>query len=313
MAVADYIYKILETFGDISDKDIKIDELSSTFAFIGAAPIGSLTSAAVWKIARVFRQGNIYTIEQTAGGGSNQIWDNRVSLFATGILGNSFSIDFDGVNDHIQFGDNYTFEISQAFSISMWVNPNNIADTRTLFSKASNDSNVWGYNLQHMITTGALRIQMRTPTSSPLFEFNTVLTPGIWQHIVLTYSGNSNINGNRIYKNAIVGNTPGSSALSGSFLNTANFTVGSRNTAFPYSGFIDEVSVWNKALSAAEVTELYNTGQPSDLNSHSAFANLLSWWKMGDGDTFPTILDHKGSINGTMTNMTANDIVANVP
>lgn len=312
MAVADYAYRILEKLGDVSDRDIIVDELSSSFAFIGMAPTGSLTSAATWKIARVFRQGGVYTIEHAAGGGMNQVWNDRVSLFPTGVLGNSFSINFDGVNDFVSFGDNYTFEISQAFSVSMWVKPNNVAAQRCLFSKASNDANVWGYNLQHT-NTGALILQMRTPTASPIYTFTTTLTAGVWQHVVLTFSGNSNINGSRVYKNAVVGDTPGSSALTGTFLNTASFTVGARNTVFPYSGRIDEVSVWSKALSSAEVTELYNTGQPSDLDNHSAFANLLSWWRMGDSDTFPTILDHKGSINGTMTNQTAADIVSDVP
>lgn len=315
MAAVDYAYLILEAFGDISDKDIMVDEYSSSFVYIGAAKTGALTSDQLWKISRVFRQGNLYTIENAAGGVSNQIWDNRVSLFTTGSLGNSYSVTFDGVNDFIDFGNNYTFEISQQFSISFWVKPNNLAAQRCMISKCSNDINVWGYNLQHSATNGQLILQMRTPTAVPTYTFNlaSALVSGIWQHVVLTYSGGSNINGARVYRNASVGDTPGSSALTGTFLNTASFIVGSRNTVFPFSGLIDEVSVWDKALSATEVNEIYNSGQPSDLNDHSAFSNMLSWWRMGDGDTYPTILDNKGAVDGTMNNMTSGNIVSDFP
>ena len=314
MAIADYAYRLVQHYTKVINPYILIDELSSTFAYIGVAEKDTLTSAAAWKIFRVFRQGGLYTIECAGTGGvADQIWDNRVSLFTTGLLGNSYSVNFDGVNDFVDFGNNYTFEISQAFSISFWVKPNNIAATRCLISKCSDDASVIGYNIQHIVTSGRIQIQMRTAIPASPHVFTTALTAGVWQHIVLTYSGNSNMNGNRAYRNAVVGDTPSSSAMTGTFLNTASFIVGARNTVFPFVGNIDEVSVWDKALSAAEVTELYNTGQPADLNDHSAFANLQSWWRMGDSDTFPTILDHKGSINGTMTNSTAADIEADVP
>jgi len=314
MAVADYIYRLLQAEKDVTDKDVKIDELSSTFAFIGFAIAGSATSAAAWKVARIYRQGDAYTIEYASGGGYNQIWNNRQSLFPGVSMANVYSVNFDGVNDIVTFGDNFDFEHNLAFSISLWVKPNNVAAQRCMISKVSNDANVHGYSLQHS-ATGALYLQLRATGAllSPHI-FTSTLTAGIWQHVVLTYSGSSNISGARAYINAVVGDTPASGALSGSWGNTNFFIAGARGlSGFPFVGNIDEISIWNKALSAAEVSELYNSGQPDDLNGHSAFANLLSWWRMGDNDTYPTILDNKGSVNGTMTNQTSGDIETDVP
>lgn len=313
MAIQDYIHRVLNAEHPAQDSVVKVEELTSTFAYIGIAPGGSLTSEANWRIARIYRQGNLYTIEYANGGGTTQIWDNRASLFAGVSLNNSYSLQFDGVNDYVDFGNNYGFEVSQAFSISFWCKPDNLSATRCLISKCSNDANVWGYNIQHLVTTGKIQLQMRTPASAPLYAFTTSLVAGVWQHIVVTFSGNSNINGARCYCNAVIGDTPGSSSLAGSMVNLSSFVVGARNTSFPYSGMIDEVSVWNKELSQSEVTEIYNSGTPGSLTSHSAVANLQSWWRFGDNDTFPTILDNKGSINGTMTNMIAGSIVADVP
>jgi hypothetical protein len=227
-------------------------------------------------------------------------------------VNNAYSINFDGVNDFVTYGNNYGFEVSQAFTVSFWVKPNNLSAGRCLISKCSNDASVIGYNIQHVITTGAIQLQMRA-ASNTLHAFTTAVVAGVWQHVVVTYSGASNINGGRAYRNAVIGDTPASAALVGSMVNVAEFVVGARNTNFPFSGNIDEVSVWNKALTLTEITELYNSGQPGDLNDHSAYANLQSWWRMGDGDTFPTILDQKSSVDGTMTNMVAGDIEGDVP
>lgn len=313
MAITDLVQRLMPNAAQDRGKIMKIDEQSSSFGYFGVAEAGSLGSEAKWKVYRVYRQGTVYTVEVAAGENYNNIWDDRTTLFDSVALSNAYSIDFDGVNDYIDFGNNYTFEVSQAFSISFWVKPNNLAATRCLISKCSNDANVWGYNIQHIITTGAIQVQMRTPTSNTIHAFTSALTAGVWQHVVMTYSGASNINGSRIYRNSVIGDTPASAALTSTFLNTASFVVGARNTSFPFVGNIDEVSVWNKALSQTEVTELYNSGQPGNLNDHSAYANLQSWWRMGDNDTYPTILDQKGSVNGTMTNMASNDISGDVP
>ena len=75
-------------------------------------------------------------------------------------------------------------------------------------------------------------------------------------------------------------------------------------------GNIDEVSAFNTELSQANITDIYNLGTPTDI---SAMSGLVSWWRMGDGSTYPTINDAAGSNNGTMTNMSSANFVTDVP
>ena len=77
-----------------------------------------------------------------------------------------------------------------------------------------------------------------------------------------------------------------------------------------FNGEIDEVSIYSRGLTQSEVTSIYNGGVPNDVSSIS---NIEAWWRMGDGDTFPTLTDNIGSNNGTMTNMTSGNIVTDVP
>tara|TARA_Y100000310_G_scaffold55056_1_gene50486 strand:- start:1464 stop:2270 length:807 start_codon:yes stop_codon:yes gene_type:complete len=86
----------------------------------------------------------------------------------------------------------------------------------------------------------------------------------------------------------------------------------------PLAGNIDEVGYWAEhILTEEEATALYNSGAPIDLQTDSgnyaSSDNLTSYWRFGDGDTYPTITDNEGSNHGTMTNMSSGDIVEDVP
>ena len=60
--------------------------------------------------------------------------------------------------------------------------------------------------------------------------------------------------------------------------------LGSSSWTFHACGNNDEtkfngVTIWDKVLSSAEVTELYNSGAPMDVSGHSAYgANCVGWW-----------------------------------
>ena len=51
------------------------------------------------------------------------------------------------------------------------------------------------------------------------------------------------------------------------------------NSSDRFKGIIDEVSLFNGTLTAAEVVELYNYGIPIDSREHSANNNLIGYWR----------------------------------
>ena len=85
-----------------------------------------------------------------------------------------------------------------------------------------------------------------------------------------------------------------------------------------FPGNLDEISWWDDTtLDADAVTAVYNSGVPinlaADSGNYDNSGDLTHWWRMGDGDTFDTIEDNAGSLDGTMTNMGAEDIEDEVP
>lgn len=289
---------------------------SSNETIVGWAERGATTDRASWLLQQTIVTGSGQTLVRYADDARfTQTWDSAVDGTAFPVVPgvNIFSTNFGGVNQFLNGGNICNFDIATAFTISMWVKPQNIAATRILFSKAGPAAAVDGWMLRHNATTGALFLQMRTTTINRSFTFSTALTASNWQHIVFTYNGGSNINGARTYRDAVVGTTPGSGSLGGTMLLGQDFLLGQRTSTFYFAGAMDEISVWDKDLSAAEVTELYNTGTPLDPTSHSAVGNLLHWWRCGDNDTFPVVADNAGSDDLTMTNMLSTDFITDVP
>jgi hypothetical protein len=110
----------------------------------------------------------------------------------------------------------------------------------------------------------------------------------------------------------INGNSVGTASYSYSgdfsiFDNQGNYVIGKNAGAsgYEFSGNIDEVAVWNDALTAAEVTALYNSGVALDALSNSgnytSSADIKGYWKMEEG-TGTTLTDLSGyGNNGTIS------------
>jgi hypothetical protein len=73
---------------------------------------------------------------------------------------------------------------------------------------------------------------------------------------------------------------------------------------------VDEMAIWNSDQSS-NISNIYNSG--STFNLSGLTAPPIHWWRMGDGDTYPTIQDNVGSAHFVMYNMTAADIVTDSP
>lgn len=274
-----------------------VEEVNSQLTYVArAASASALASDSVWQVFRVTRVGGTITRQAAGDGSYSYRWDQRTTLFPTPPLLNSLSLALDGINDHVTFGDALTFDHATQFSMSFWVRPNNFSSQRCIYSKSTADVAVNGINVQ--ITTGGnVFTQLRSGGAGPNYTSNLTLTALAWNHIVLTYNGGSNQNGLRVYVNGVVATTPASAALSGTWLYGQPAMLGARNGTAFFSGHMDEVSVFDRVLTASEVSQLYNSGTPSDPRAISACTN---YWRLGDGDSLPLALDSKGSLVGSI-------------
>ena len=180
------------------------------------------------------------------------------TTYGTGIINNGFS--FDGVNDRIDFGNVLDFDGTTPFSFSLWSNPSNLTGVKTLFRKynaATGEGYVLFYN------NGQLWFYLRDGNSSKLdvrtsSSYTTAIT-----HIALSYDGSRTPSGIKIYIDSVSQTLVTlSNTLTSSTSNTADLTLSSDGGVglSPIGGIIDELAIFNKELTASEVTELYNSG-----------------------------------------------------
>lgn len=300
-------------------KSYRSERVSSNLTYEGRSVVlNADITLPIWQLKRIVTFGSQTYWEWANEGQYTAAWDQRatnVDYWPAGLLlDNQFSLEFDGINDRVEFASTaFTgFDISNQWSMSFWIWVDNLSSQRCIYSKTTQDASVNGFSIQ-LTTAGNVFIQMRTASTQTAYTGSAIVAPQTWTNIIVTYSGASNINGIRVYKNAVVDTTPGSAPIVGSLHVGQTPMMGSRGTAFNFSGNIDEPSFWTKTLSQAEVTALYAL-PPSSVQLHSAAAvSLEHWWRMGDGDTFPTIVDQVDAQHGTMTGMMADDIVAEVP
>jgi len=102
----------------------------------------------------------------------------------------------------------------------------------------------------------------------------TTISSSTWYHIVFTNDGTTS----RLYKNA---SETGNKAITYSTTASSELQMGNGTpwASTPWTGYIDEVGVWTRALSGSEITELYNSGSGKSyadiIGSNSNFFALM--------------------------------------
>jgi len=156
-----------------------------------------------------------------------------------------FALSFDGSDDYVDCGS--AVENSpNAITQSVWVKT---ASNKVILSKRHSDSTSWP---TLMIENGHAVIAIDGSNHCTKIAGTTVVTDEGWHHIVGVKNGND-------YFIYVDGNLENSGTDSFGISSTHNLHVahhGAWNNYF--NGFIDEVRVYNRALSQTEVAELYS-------------------------------------------------------
>lgn len=126
---------------------------------------------------------------------------------------------------------------------------------------------------------------VRNGSSSTAASYSLTLYD--WNHIAGTFDGATNTI--KLYVNGSLVNTQTGQPSNTSANLSNNFHIGLSNGSTYSNGNIDEVSIWNTALSSDAVTEIFNeqpsgSGKPNNLESltNASSSNLKAWYKMGE-------------------------------
>src|SRR3989344_2425660 len=192
--------------------------------------------------------------------------------------------NYGGDGDYISMSSS-SLAITGSMSVSLWIKPTDTIDYQGLFFRgdlANSLSYVFAITDQ-----GANDNYGYYNTNSNWKVFTDFIVDyGSWQHVVWTYDGTNMI----VYKNNVASASQAATAPVSnlSHTNYVSATWAPPNT-FWVQGTVDEVAVWNKALTAAEVSSLYNSGSGMNpLCGAGQYLSSDSCTNVGDGYYSPT-------------------------
>ena len=201
------------------------------------------------------------TTSVDASGNNNTATLQGASWSTAGRYGNALS--FNGTSSIVRVASSSSLNLTSAMTLSAWINPAaSQSGWRTIMQKQ-----VDAYFLNASNDTGALRPSGgATFGGSTQFVTGTTASPvNAWTHVALTYDGATV----RLFVN---GTQVATRAQTGAMQTTSNplWIGGNQPYGEFFNGLIDEVRVYNRALTQSEVqsdmnTPLNWTGLPSGL------------------------------------------------
>ena len=212
---------------------------------------------------------------------------------------NTHSVDFDGTDDTITIPQG-TFDLGSGnWTLSMWVRPTNISATSQTLLLIEGNSGVTE-RLGFFLRSGSFLVSDWFNTN---ITYSTTINNSTWYHLLVVKNGNGTtdihiyFNGTKV----VEGSHPFSNSYGTDSRDATLGDTGVSGSSFPFEGQIDEFGFWKSALSASDISLIYNSGIPNDISS----LNPVGWWRMGDNDggTGTTITDQgSGGNDGTLTN-----------
>jgi len=215
---------------------------------VGTAPT-STDCVAYWKMEST---GNV----TDATGNGWTLTNDGATGGSTGKVDNCYH--FDGSNDFLNAGTSCASSIA-AISVSFWIYPtSSLSDSDRFVSR-------WGGGEQFLIRYDSSTQKVEcyvvgtSGTVGPLYSTSTIGL-NAWYHVVMTYDSTSGL---KVYVN---NDSPTNTAAKGTLTTSVTNSLGvgkyiNANTNF-FDGLMDEIAIFSVALTADNVTYLYNSGSP---------------------------------------------------
>ena len=230
-----------------------------------------------------------------------------------------YALDFDGINDVINCGNDSSLQITGAMTVSYWFKGQGGSGTVGGVGKLGNNGSR-GFCLG-MDSSGTITFFIAPTASSIISASYSHTTDTNWHHIVGVFNPSTSLE--LYFDGQSVDTTP--TSTSSQYNASNNLQIGARgdSTGF-FNGGISNVATWNTNLSSSEISEIYNQGVPSNLNTFSGTAPI-AWWQLGSNSSYLadpnpnppnvigrwTCLDEVGTNNGESSNNMTEDAITN--
>jgi len=202
-----------------------------------------------------------------------------------------YGLQFNGQNNYVRVADNSSLDITSEISLEAWVKTAVITTDGGTVVRRVLDKGVYALG-----ASDRAFFRINSGYISKLWNSNDI---NVWHHLVGTYDSNGGAGNMRLYQDSVL---VASATFTGP-INTNNnvLNIGRQsNTAGRFNGVIDEVKIYNRALTSSEVLQHYNSSNPQldnmdpssindlNINNLSTDSITLTWTAVGDDGTTGT-------------------------
>jgi hypothetical protein len=183
----------------------------------------------------------------------------------------------------IDLGGAGDFDSTDSFSYGAWIKPD-AKLTGVPIGRMDDKRAFRGYDL--FVTNKAVAVHLidQWPTDAVKVNTKATLKPNVWQHVFVTYDGSRKAAGIKIYFDGKSQPwTIEQDRLTGSIRSRTPLYIGRRSTSSQFGGAVDDVRIYPRTLTAAEVAALAGT---------NPLAGLLAAAKSGDAKRVAALKEH---------------------
>ncbi len=196
------------------------------------------------------------TLTHTSGKGSYNAFNGRRSgMYYPDIKQSGASYNFNA-GDYVEVADHANLQMVKNFTVTAWIRGTNLASNQCIICKGSNSSgNFWG--LATGGTGGNLKFYNGSGSTFKYTSYPVPLNASDWKNVTavidnaspakVTFYVNGVVDGSSQTLSADVGSTVG-----------LNLRIGADTASnFKFTGDIDDVQIYNTALAATQIRQIY--------------------------------------------------------
>lgn len=178
------------------------------------------------------------------------------------------SLSFSGTNNMVDIPTSATLQTATTFTAATWIKASTDVSAFRVFLSAEDATH--GYSVYLLPSTGLLQVQLHTDSGGPypVALDSGPLNDSQWHHVAVVIDNTAKTG--TLYVDGV---QRGNGSFPGNFMPFAgNLKVGqfANVGAYPFLGNIDDLRIYNRALSAAEIAALAAGSQGVGLLSTSA-------------------------------------------
>ncbi len=197
-----------------------------------------------------FNEGTGTKVYDYSGHNASGTWAGTLGSQWVGGRVGAYAGSFNGTDNHVNVSSTNALKILNPISMTAWINPTTTSSLMSVLTKGQ-DGTAYDYGLLIKITSGVITFRNST---ADVYSTSTVTT-GVWQFVGLSCADNISC---KVYINNNFSSTI-TLTYGGAIQSNWSLDIGNAmGTSVFMNGSIDDVRIYNRALSASEILALYN-------------------------------------------------------